>query len=113
MLRKSGYEDRLLGDERAVEKLIAVLEDENEKVRKAAADALRKLGDKRAVEKLIKVVIEDENHEVKRAAAIALKNIEATATAIPALEQALETRGISEANKLAIERALEYLRPSK
>ena len=42
-----------LGDKRAVEPLIAALQDDVENVRQAAAEALGQLGDERAVEPLI------------------------------------------------------------
>jgi HEAT repeat protein len=60
-----------IGDERAVEALVAVLEDEDSDVRYAAMGALGKIGDARAVEPLV-ARLEDEDSDVREAALGAL-----------------------------------------
>lgn len=49
-----------IGDARAVDPLIAVLQDDNEDVRRAAAEALGKIRDKRAVEPLLEIFKDSE-----------------------------------------------------
>jgi len=62
-----------MGDSRAVEPLIVVLqEDEDEGVRAGAAEALGVLGDIRAVEPLIQTLLEDGDRGVRESAAKAL-----------------------------------------
>ncbi|BBB48019.1 HEAT repeat domain-containing protein [Pelolinea submarina] len=64
----------LIGDERAIEPLIELLEDENISTRREATIALGKTGDKRAVDPLI-AVLEDEDSNVSLNAANALLEI--------------------------------------
>jgi HEAT repeat protein len=63
-----------IGSERAVEPLLARLEDEDASVRRAAAEALGPIGSERAVEPLL-ARLEDEYASVRRAAASALGRI--------------------------------------
>jgi len=60
-----------IGDERAVESLIATLKDEDSNVRKNAAEALGKIGDERAVEPL-KQALKDKSKDVQIWAAFGL-----------------------------------------
>lgn len=64
-----------LGDTRAVEPLIAALQDEDVELRRAAAQALGEIGDSRAVEPLI-AALRDKDIELRRVAARALGEIE-------------------------------------
>ncbi|MEE9233992.1 MAG: HEAT repeat domain-containing protein [Candidatus Acidoferrales bacterium] len=63
-----------IGDPRAVEPLVEVLQDEPSKVRRAAAQALGTLGAVRALEPLL-AALEDESPDVRREAAKALGHI--------------------------------------
>jgi HEAT repeat protein len=60
-----------IGDERAVEPLIATLRNEDGDVREAAAEALGKIGDERAVEPL-KQALKDKSKDVQIWAAFGL-----------------------------------------
>ncbi len=70
----AAYTLGLLGDERAVDPLIAALKDEDAVVRVAAARALGRIGDERAVDPLIGA-LQDEDEIVREAAAWALGSI--------------------------------------
>ena len=63
-----------IGDNRAVEPLIAALNDSDSDVREYAADALGEIGDKRAVEPLI-VALRDSNDNVRNNSVWALGKI--------------------------------------
>ncbi len=63
-----------LGDTRAIEPLIAALQDKEGDVRAAAAKALEKFGDSRAIEPLI-AALQDKEGDVRAAAAKALAKI--------------------------------------
>jgi HEAT repeat protein len=81
-------------DVRAVEPLIAKLDDEDKDVRSAACDALRKIKDVRAVEPLI-AKLDDEDKDVKQAACYALgetKDVRAVEPLIAKLDD--EDKGV-------------------
>ncbi len=63
-----------LGDARAVEALLALLESENSIVRESAALALGRRGEVRAVERLLPL-LQDENVQVRRRAAQSLEQV--------------------------------------
>ena len=64
-----------IGDNRAVEPLVAALKDSRSYVRSAAACALGKIGDNRAVEPLV-AALKDNGSEVRSAAACALDSLQ-------------------------------------
>ena len=64
----------MISDDRAVEPLIAALEDEEWSVRRSAAEALGLIGDESAVALLI-FALEDENASVRESAYRALEKI--------------------------------------
>jgi len=78
------------GDERVLEPLIALLEDEEYLIRSSAASALGMLGDKKALKPLIKMLLEDKEESVRRGAAIALANFEGEKEIIEPLRKAAE-----------------------
>jgi HEAT repeat protein/CheY-like chemotaxis protein len=63
-----------IGDERAVEPLLGLLEDRDRDVRQAAVAALGRIGDERALEPLLGL-LEDRDRDVRQAAAEALGRI--------------------------------------
>ena len=74
-----------IGDQRAVEPLILVINDTDENVRYVAAEALGKIGNPRAVEPLI-AALNDSDKNVRYIAEIALKNFD-DARVMQAIEQ--------------------------
>jgi HEAT repeat protein len=71
MVMNLGYTN----DQRAVEPLIQALQDDDESMRRGAAESLGKLGDPRAVQPLI-AALHDKDEFVRDAAAEALERIE-------------------------------------
>jgi HEAT repeat protein len=94
-----------IGDTRAVEPLIAALQDQVPVVREWAAQALGEIGDARAVEPLI-AALQDEDPDVRKIAAGALGQIR-DARAVEFLLAALEDKNqemIAAAHRFFIER---------
>jgi HEAT repeat protein len=75
-----------IGDDRAVNLLVAVLSDENSYTRRCIVVALGKIQDTNAVEPLIKT-LSDEDVSVRQRAALALGKIKAQSAVMPLIEK--------------------------
>ncbi len=92
-----------VGDERAVEPLIAALGDGNSDVRAAAAQALGKIGDPKAVEPLIIILRYDDAYSLARKQAIWALGMIGDARAVDPLISVLNNSGHPETQTLASE----------